>query len=461
MVSAPVAYDIEIDLAEAGDDLDIRRHGLGQGGFDDGPLTPPVIERVRALGPRTFRLFVQEYFRMLPSPGRYHWETIDAALRSVAATGARPLLSLCMKPGCLYPTIDHSITRPTDWAHWEQFITATVEHFRRDLTMPGLWYEISNEPDLGEPGGSPYLFTGEDYGEYYCRTVRAVLRGDGEAKVGGPALAGVSGERAQAIIHALARRARADKLPVDFFSWHGYRQSGEDLSELFQTARRCLAEAGEPLASAATSFNEWNIGTAPVQPGEFAQAAFVADAVSRMVEAGIDSSNYYHVMDMAVDLDKLRPWMSPGGLELMADVWHTAYRSLHMMTPAGEPTAAYTAFRMLYQLEGRRVCVPRPAPEVGVMAVRTDGGARLLVWNYHHERLVPVEVALRVAGLPARELTETHYALGAEFSRGERLRQMRGGELPLVESRGRPKGPTCARTLTVAPYSLHLLVVEL
>ena len=120
---------IGVALDNAGTELDIRRHAVGQGGVSHSPLTPPVVERVKTLGPKTFRFFVQEYFRMMEAPGRYRWDTIDAMVKSVAATGATPILALCMKPTCLFPVIDQTITAPSNWTHWDNLISDMVAHF--------------------------------------------------------------------------------------------------------------------------------------------------------------------------------------------------------------------------------------------------------------------------------------------------------------------------------------------
>ena len=63
--------------------------------------------RSGALRPRLIRLFVQEYFQLLPARGHDHFETLDRSVDTILKTGAKPLMCLCMKPRVLFPAVDH------------------------------------------------------------------------------------------------------------------------------------------------------------------------------------------------------------------------------------------------------------------------------------------------------------------------------------------------------------------
>jgi hypothetical protein len=73
---------------------------------------------------------------------------------------------------------------------------------------------VSNEPDIGENGGCPYRFQPDSYTRYYARTVRAILRADPEARVGGPALANLNSP----ILPALLDFCQREKQPLHFIS---------------------------------------------------------------------------------------------------------------------------------------------------------------------------------------------------------------------------------------------------
>src|SRR5262249_19756080 len=77
--------------------LEIDRMALGQGGLSDEPMWDSRIGEIRALRPRLIRLFIQEYFQLLPENGRYHFETLDHSVESILKAGAKPLMCICFK----------------------------------------------------------------------------------------------------------------------------------------------------------------------------------------------------------------------------------------------------------------------------------------------------------------------------------------------------------------------------
>ena len=92
-----------------------------------------------------------------------------------------------------------------------------VDHYKQ-RGQSGLYWEIGNEGDIGESGGSPYRFTSENYVRYYRHTVAAILKADPTARVGGPAVANWKSP----ILPALVDYCDKEKVPLNFISWHTY-----------------------------------------------------------------------------------------------------------------------------------------------------------------------------------------------------------------------------------------------
>ena len=182
------AVELRLNLSDTAGPLEIDRFALGQGGLSEDPMWADRAAEVRHLHPRVIRLFIQEYFDLLPKHGRYHWQTLDESVDLIRKTGATPLMNIDFKPKVLYPAVDEKIVDPSSYEEWEQLIYNMVLHYKQRGSNIRYW-EVSNEPDIGENGGCPYLFTPENYTRYYQHTVAAVLRADPEARVGGPALA--------------------------------------------------------------------------------------------------------------------------------------------------------------------------------------------------------------------------------------------------------------------------------
>src|SRR5260370_11759181 len=61
--------------------MHIDQMGLGQGGLSEEPMWADRVAEIRALRPQLIRLFVQEYFDLLPGPDRYHFETLDQSVQ--------------------------------------------------------------------------------------------------------------------------------------------------------------------------------------------------------------------------------------------------------------------------------------------------------------------------------------------------------------------------------------------
>jgi len=224
LLALPVfAQQIRIDLAAKLAPLEIDRVALGQGGLSEQPMWNDRVNEVRMLHPRIIRLFVQEYFDLLPAAGTYHWDTLDASVDTIRKTGATPLMNIDFKPRVLFPNIDERIVDPSSYEQWDELIYQMVRHYKERGSGIQYW-EVANEPDIGESGGCPYLFTTENYTRYYQHTVNAIRRADPAAKVGGPALA----NSRSPILPALLDFVEKSNVPLDFVSWHIYQQRSED-----------------------------------------------------------------------------------------------------------------------------------------------------------------------------------------------------------------------------------------
>ena len=64
------ADDGHVHTSEFVGPLDMGRMALGQGGLSEEPMWDSRAAEIRALHPRLVRLFIQEYFKLLPAHGR-------------------------------------------------------------------------------------------------------------------------------------------------------------------------------------------------------------------------------------------------------------------------------------------------------------------------------------------------------------------------------------------------------
>src|SRR4051794_19065608 len=89
---------LEVDFTQRLGPLNISQMALGQGGLSSKPMWDNRVPEIRALHPRIIRLFIQEYFNLLPKRGKYNFDSLDQSIDTILATGAEPLMCICFKP---------------------------------------------------------------------------------------------------------------------------------------------------------------------------------------------------------------------------------------------------------------------------------------------------------------------------------------------------------------------------
>ena len=215
-------------------------------------------------------------------------------------------MCLCFKPGVLFPTVDQDRVEPDDYAEWERLISSLVAHYR-DRGAGIRYWEVANEPDIGESGGCPYRFKPESYVRYYRHTAAAILRADPEARVGGPALANVKSP----ILPALLDACDDGKTPLHFISWHIYSSDPARVRGTIAYAKDLLKQ--HPALKPETFLDEWNMDLQDPPLDPRFQPCYILETVWQMKDAGLDWSCYYQIKDHHVEYDHVRPVHVAGG----------------------------------------------------------------------------------------------------------------------------------------------------
>lgn len=416
-VQAQPARTVTVDFAHRAGPLEIDRMALGQGGLSDQPMWDGRIPEIRSLRPRLIRLFIQEYFRLLPEPGRYHFETLDRSVDAILKTGAKPLMCICFKPGVLFGKVNEDNVEPTDYAEWKRLISRLVTHYKERNAGIRYW-EVGNEPDIGESGGTPYRFKPESYVRYYGQTVAAIREVDPTALVGGPALANVHSP----ILPALLDGCDGGKLPLDFISWHIYSSNPVGVRGTIDYARGLLTKHPS-LEKVETFLDEWNMDLQgpPLDP-QF-QPCYVLEVVWQMKQAGLDWSCYYHIRDYHVDYDQFAPFFSPQGAAFMTRWWNRMPQFDGLFDYQDRVRPSFFAFKLLSRLTGERLPITSSHPTVHGFATHDEKYRidQVLLWNFSDS---PTEVELVLDDLPGETLMRriTLDALAPSDDENARLR---------------------------------------
>ncbi len=398
------AVSVRVSCEERLGPLEIDRMALGQGGLSEEPMWSDRVAEIRALRPRLIRLFIQEYFDLLPERGRYHFETLDHCVETILKTGARPLMCICFKPRVLFPVVNQDIVEPNDYEEWERLIYSLVKHYREKNAGIRYW-EVANEPDIGESGGCPYRFKPDSYTRYYQRTVAAILRADPEALVGGPALAYARSP----ILPALLEFCGKEGVPLHFVSWHIYSSNPDAVRETVEYVKNLLKK--HPTLKPETILDEWNMDlmNPPLDP-RF-QPCFVVEVIWQMKEAGLDYSCYYHIRDYHVSYERFAPFMSPQGTAFMTKWWNRMPQFDGLFDYQNTVRPAYFAFKLLSRLTGERLRLTSSDAAIHGFATHDEKLRiyHLLLWNFSASS---VEVELDINGLP-KDMRMRHLVLDA------------------------------------------------
>jgi hypothetical protein len=385
---------LNINLSKPGAALNIDHFSLGQGGLSDDSIWGDRIPEIRALHPRLIRLFIQEYFDVMPDRDHFNWTKLDRAADTITSTGATPLMTIAIKPRLLFPKVDDTITDPNDYALWDKLISAMVEHYKARNPSVKYYWEVANEPDIGEQGGCPYKFTPEGYARYYKHTAVAIRKADPDAKVGGPALANPN----SAILPELLRVCQRDHLPLDFISWHIYNNLPGDIRATIERKKEQLRDFNT--LHPEMILDEWNMSLRNTEVDPRFQPAFIAETAWQMFDAGLDYSCYYHIRDYHVRLDQFQPFMSPRGAAEMAWWWNRKPQYDGLFDYQNHVRPAYFTLLLLSRLTGQRLEVTSSDKRVHGFAT-WDPDIRkysVLFWNFSPET---VQIHVKVSGSPS------------------------------------------------------------
>jgi hypothetical protein len=301
----------------------------------------------------------------------------------------------------LFPQINQDAVEPNDYAAWEQLIFTLVRHYKQRGAGIRYW-EVANEPDIGEDGGCPYRFKPESYVRYYQHTAAAILRADPDARVGGPALAGVRS--------ALLDFCDTNKVPLHFVSWHSYSSSPRAVRSTIEYARELLTK--HPSLKPETFLDEWNMDlTNPPLDPRF-QPCYIAETIWQMKEARLDYSCYYHIRDWHVDFNTFTNFMSRDGVMFMTRWWNRMPQFDGLFDYQNTPRPSYFAFKLLSRLGGERLQLTSSDSNVHGFAARDDQLRmfNVMLWNFSK---TPTRTEITFANMP-RDLRLRHLTLDAE-----------------------------------------------
>lgn len=353
--------------------------GLAQGGEERGGMIPPTVDKIKQLRPSYIRLdhiFDDDYYGVVSCPAgnlQFDFSRLDREVAAIQATGAKPFLSLSYMPGCLAGS---KIEVPKNWGDWQTLVQKTVEHYSGSLGIPGVYYEVWNEPDLehfgkwGRGGDKNYL-------TLYSYSARGAQAATGVQPffIGGPATTDLY----QNWVMDLYDFCGANSLRLDFISWHAYTMDVLRYSQYIADIHSWLGDRPVPRLV----ISEW--GPTPDKSNVYSTnfAAAYSFAVVRQL---LDLVNLVTVFEI-----KDGPGQENSGWGLLSHE-----------TSGLVPKPRYQAFSWLSQVKGQRLGFWGEGSNVTGWAARlparqAQDGDNLTIWlvNYGpgaQTEAVPIEI---------------------------------------------------------------------
>ncbi len=380
------------------------RHTIGHGGVNSLPLPERVIAGAEKLRPRLLRTFIQQYHDIYPAHGTFNWSLLDRYMESLAATGAKVVAAITIKPEPLFPRIDQAVWQPTDLAEWQGVIAALVQRYSVERPIVTYW-EVGNETDIGEWGGCPFLVNDADsYFEYYRTMVAPIRKTFPAARVGGPALAGGYCSWLPEFIE----RCRQSDTPLDFISWHSYHDDPQEHVKLIEYMQQL--PANYPGRRPELLVTEWSKGFEQVSVEEMAfeprRAAIVAATLLAMLDAGLDWSFYYHVWDQTNFISEFSRFFADPSI--MSIHWNDIPHRFGLFGVNGEVRPQYFVYQMLSRM-GEEQLATQSDGALRVRAVRGEDVLSVLLVNHQDDSAADRIAKLHVTGLaPGRKMLTSY-----------------------------------------------------
>lgn len=329
---------------------------LAQGGEEATWRIGPLIPTVKALKPEYIRIdHIYDFHEVVGgTPGNltFNFSKLDLLLDDIAATGAKPFISLSYMP----PAISSGdiVAPPTNYADWQLVVQKTIEHISGTRGTSDVYYEVWNEPDL---------FGGWKYGgpRNYITLYNAAARGAANArgvkpfKLGGPANTALY----KNWFDAMAKNAIANNVRWDFFSWHKYSTDIDQYRSDMVDIRQWLRAYPQLEATLELQLTEWGHDSEnhPGYDTNYGAAHTVAGSIEMV---GILERAFVFEIQDGKGPDGKESW-GRWGLFKHASV-------------GGGAKPRYQALRMLDRLGNERVQLQGKGSWVKALAARNDEG---------------------------------------------------------------------------------------
>lgn len=366
---------IEIDPQDETGILPFSWQAFGQGGEENSPQTlSSAVSKMKTLSPKLVRVdHVFDYYTDLQfNENRLiaDFTKLDSLINDILSMGAKPFISISyMHPGLSSGDV---VSTPASWENWQSLVRQLVEHLsgKGNRNIPGVYYEVWNEPDLFGK------YSADSYFTLYANTMAGIssARNVNNFKVGGPAITHLN----KGWINKFLSLVNQQNTRLDFLSWHRYSEDPEVFFNDLSNAQNLLSQY-PALATAGRLITEWGSDSenSPNHDANFDAAHTVA--VLRRI---IDKGDWFFTFE-------IKDGKSPEDKEYWGR-WG-------ILTWEGKEKPRFNALRLLKNLDGQtRISLSGEGTWVGGIATKNQDHINILLYNYdqfgNHAEATPIKI---------------------------------------------------------------------
>lgn len=366
--------DIVVDVSTNQGPITPIWQALAQGGEEKDPFDK-IIKETTALKPKYIRLdHIYDFYDVVRKENGQvicDWTKLDKTVDQILEAGALPFFSLSYMPPAIAKD-GQILNPPVEWADWSTVVRETVQHYsgRQRRNLKNIVYEVWNEPDLF---GNWKIGRGKDYRLLY----QYAIIGTNQAKdtqpfrIGGPATTAPY----RAWTDRFLDYVKANRLRIDFYSWHRYSLRPEDfLDDINQIDSWLFKNAGFNLEKYLTEWSSVSENS-PYHDTNFNAAHLVATV--RQLLQRVDLAFTFEIKDGP----------SPEGKKY----WGRWGLLTHEKAGPVEKKPKYYALQLLNRITGDRISLEGEGTWVTGFAAKESNKVKMILVNfdkdgYHFEK---------------------------------------------------------------------------
>lgn len=322
-------------------------------------------------------------------PASYDFVLTDKTVREIYECGSTMMYRLGSK-------IEHEIKKyqthpPKDFHKYARICEHIIRHYcygwADGMEMPIAYWEIWNEADNFRPDGSNPCWQGTiaQFLEFYEVMAKHLKACFPELKIGGPAYTGSNAR--WNYIEEFVSYAASHQVPLDFFSWHGYRTDPKDYGRAAERVKKLLTEKG--FDETELVLDEWNY----VRGWRGAEMRYSYHSISNEKGMAFDAASMLASQKSPMDMFMYYDARSCSGFNGLFEPWS-------FDVPL-KPYYAFWQFNRLYKLENE-VFSESDDPDLYVGAAAKDGKGAVQIAYYSEEDQESRSVSVSLKGLESR-----------------------------------------------------------